>query len=158
MAKGELTRLLRACSNQEIYEEVSGKLLSSLEERGYPIDLLQRTLSSVPFSNRAKLLAGEKNDRQAYDTFLKVKYSPDLDTRKLRQIITPKETERNEVPKQCLSLNRGTNLSKKLVRAKLKHFLDPPKSTIPITIEVTKPRESNSMPCGNPSCNVAGHL
>ena len=79
LTKGELTRLLKACSDRETYKKVSDKLLLALTERGYPNHSLRKTLNEVPFENRIKILEKVKDDKQTYDTFLKVKYSPDLD-------------------------------------------------------------------------------
>ena len=56
------------------------------------------------------------------------------------------------VPNPCLCLSKSDNLAKKLVRAKLNQCQDPPKSTSPITINVTKPNQGNSMPCDTPDC------
>ena len=42
LAKGEFTRLLRACSDEETYNKVSDKLLKALKERRYPNHLLQK--------------------------------------------------------------------------------------------------------------------
>ena len=131
LVKGELTRLLRACSNEETYTNVSGKLFKALIERGYPNNMLRKTLQQVPFSIRDNVLKGSQKTSQTYDTFLKVKYSPDLDTKALNRIISPNSQERAKIPNPCLSLNRMDNLSRTLVRAKLKQYPDPPKSTNP---------------------------
>ncbi len=151
LAKGELTRLLRACSNEETYINVSNKLLKALKERGYPNHLLQNTLQQVPFQNRDILLMQRKGERQNYDTFLKVSYTLDLDTKSLRQILKPNEGE-EKIPDPCLSLSKTDNLAKTLVRAKLKQYPDPPTSTTPITIEFTESKEGNSTPCGVHGC------
>ena len=74
LVKGELTRLLRACSNEETYNTVSDKILKTLEARGYPNHLLQKTLQQVSFHNREHLLKTGKEVRQMYDTFFKVSY------------------------------------------------------------------------------------
>jgi hypothetical protein len=103
---------------------------------------LQRTLQQVPFQNRDKLLQGGKESRPKYDTFLKVNYTPDLDTKSLRKIIKPTGKERGKVPTACLSLTKTENLKKKLVRAKLKQYPNPPTSTVPITIQITKQTQS----------------
>lgn len=158
LTKGELTRLLRACSSEETYRHVSDKLLRALRERGYPNNLLQRTLQQVPFSSRNRLLEGEKKNRQTYDTFLRVTYSPYLDTRTLSKIIQPNDKEKGKVPNPCLSLSKTDNLAKTLVRAKLKQYPDPPKATTPITIKVTKPKECNSTPCKTPGCKCCAAI
>ena len=65
---------------------------------------------------------------------------------------TPKEHEKTQVPTQCLSLTRTDNLAKTLVRAKLKQYPNPPKSTTPITIKFSESNTSNSIPCQTPGC------
>ena len=149
LTKGELTRLLRACSDRETYKKVSDKLLLALTERGYPNHLLRKTLDEVPFENGTKILEKVKDDKQTYDT---VKYSPDLDVDSIRTVLKTKDHEKGRVPNPCLSLSRRDNIAKRLVRAKLKECPDPPKSTNPMTIKITKPGSGNSMPCGNPGC------
>ena len=164
LVKGELTRLLRACSDQEAYERVTNKLLAAFKDRGYPNYLLQTTLQQVPFLDRARILNKRMvdrqpiNDRQIYDTFFKVNYTPDLDTRSLRQIIKPTTQEEGNVPKPCLCLSKTDNLAKILVRAKLKNYPDPPKLTTPITIQITKPGRGNSMPCEVPGCQCCATM
>ena len=158
LIKGELTRLLRACSSQETYNRVADKLLTALKERGYPNYLLQKTLQEVPFQNRDKLLVTEKDVKQTYDTFFKVSYTPNLDTRSLRKILRPNNQEAGKIPNPCLSLSKTDNLAKALVRAKLKQYPDPPKSTTPITIQISKPGKGNSMPCGSRGCKCCATI
>jgi hypothetical protein len=56
----------------------------------HPNPMLQRTLQQVPFESRNELLEGSnKENKQEYDTFLKVNYTPDLDTQSLRNILKP---------------------------------------------------------------------
>ena len=143
LIKGELTRLLRACSDKETFENVSNKLLKALAERGYPNQLLQDTLQQVPFERRTKILEGKEKEEIKYDTFFKIDYTPDLNTKKLRQIIQPHKDEGSNIPHPCVSLKKKDNLAKKLVCAKLKGFKPPPSSTTPITIEATKPKKKN---------------
>ena len=152
LVKGELTRLLRSCSNEETYDMVSDKILKTLKARGYPNHLLQKTLQQVPFQHREKLLKTMKENKQTYDTFFKVSYTSKLDTRSLRKILRPNDHEIGKVPNPCLSLSKTDNIAKTLVRAKLKQYPDPPISTDPITIKVTKPDTNNSIPCKSIGC------
>ena len=50
--KGEALRLLRTKSSKKIFEEQIQNLNSRLQERGYPENLVERTLSEVQFENR----------------------------------------------------------------------------------------------------------
>ena len=152
LVKGELSRLLRASSSEDTYRVVTEKILKAFRERGYPKDTLDKISKQVPFNSRDKLLTGEKKHKQAYDTFLSIKHTPDLDTKAIRQILKPNAQEEKKVPIPCLSMKKTNNLATKLVRAKLKQYPDPPKSESPITIEFTKLPEGNSMPCCNPGC------
>ena len=162
LIKGELTRLLRACSDKETFENVSNKLLKALAERGYPNQLLQDTLQQVPFERRTKILEGKEKEEIKYDTFFKIDYTPDLNTKKLRQIIQPHKDEGSNIPHPCVSLKKKDNLAKKkLVCAKLKGFKPPPSSTTPITIEATKPKKKikkKSIPCKNHGCKCCNAI
>ena len=91
LIKGELTRLLRACSDERTYKKAADVILSKFKKRGYPNSLLQRILQQVPFQNRTELFNREKEVKQTYDTFFKINYTPDLDTRSLRKILQPHE-------------------------------------------------------------------
>ncbi len=89
-----------------------------------------------------------------------VLYTPDLDTRQLKTLITPSEVKEN-TPKPCLSLKRTKNLGQMLVRAKLKDVIDPPMSTEAITINRSPYLDGRSAMCGTfrCKCNVqkGGH-
>ena len=50
--KGEALRLLRTNSSKNIFEEKIQNFKTRLRERGYPKNLVQRTLSEVQFENR----------------------------------------------------------------------------------------------------------
>ena len=62
------------------------------------------------------------------------------------------------VPKPCLCLCKTDNLSRILVRAKLKNCQDPPKLTTPLSIQITKPGRGNSMPCEVPGCQCCATM
>jgi hypothetical protein len=66
--------------------------------------------------------------------------------------LRPTNEEKGKIPIPCLSLTKADNIAKKLVRAKLKEYPNPPTSTDPITIEPTKYNKGNSMPCRKPGC------
>ena len=154
LVKGELTRLLRACSNEQTYEHTTHKILQAFKDRGYPDDMLQRILQSVPFTNRTALLQQNKKENQPEQStsFLKVNYTPSLNTSSLREILKPNHLEKNKMPNPRLCLTTPKNIHKSLVRAKLKQFQNPPTSKDPITIRKTKSEEGNSTPCGIKGC------
>jgi len=149
LVKGELTRLLRNCSDEETYKQVSDKIL---KDRGYPNNILQHTLKQVPFTHRTELLNRNKESKTNHDTFLKVNYTPNLDTMALRKILKPTRREKGKVPNPCLSLSKGKSIAKKLVRAKLKQYPNPPISTNPTVIKTAVYEGNNSMPCRTADC------
>ncbi len=150
--KGELTRLLRASSDPEIYTTIQEKLRTEFRNRGYPNKLIQQVIDSVPHNNRQDTLTQTNKQTKEYDTFLVVEYSEDLDVKKLKSILTPQPQETEHVPKPCLSLKRKRNLRQHLVRAKLKDCSEPPKSDTPITIAITADLKGHSAGCNNSGC------
>ena len=153
LVKGELTRLLRACSDELTYEQTTHKILQAFKDRGCPNYMLQRTLQSVPFTERTNLLMNKKENKTVQNSsFLKVNYTPSLNTKTLRKILKPNNLEENKITNPRLCLTTPQNISKSLVRAKLKQFPNPPTSKAPITIEITKPGNKNSNPCHTLGC------
>ncbi len=98
LIKGELTRLLRACSNENTYIEVADKMTKAFRERGYPKKLIKRVQDSVPYSNRINLIQERNRPPCTYDTFLVIQFTPDLDVNEMRSIIKPTITEEAHVP------------------------------------------------------------
>ncbi len=56
LIKGELTRLLRACSDEQQYSLIKNKILVIFKQRGYPHHLIYQAIYSVPFNKRGELL------------------------------------------------------------------------------------------------------
>ena len=152
LLKGELIRLLRACSDETEYNKVKFKLYRAFKDRGYPSSLIKKVQESVPYSFRQQALGDKQNAPCPYQTFLVIDYTPDLDVRKLNTILKPTTEEEEWVPKPCLSLRKTKDLGKILVRAKLKGILDPLKSTDSITIRITPNLNGCSAACGYPAC------
>ena len=152
LIKGELTRLLRACSDESEYNNVKSKLYRAFRDRGYPSSLIKKVQESVPHSSRQQALRDKQEAPCPYQTFLVVDYTPDLDVRRLNTLLRPTTEEEEWVPKPCLSLRKTNDLGKVLVRAKLKGMQDPPKSTDPIIITITPNLDGRSAACGQPAC------
>ncbi len=144
LIKGELTRLLRACSDINEYTLVQQKLYTEFRSRGYPDYLLRQTLNSMPHSERTNTLNNTKQSESNYETFLVLEYTQDLDIGTLRSILRPRPEEEQHIPKPCLSLH--------LVRAKIKNCTEPVKSTKLITIPITPDMNGHSAGCNNPNC------
>ena len=56
IVKGEVTRILRACSSPEIFKDIKRKLVCHFIARGYPSSLVKRVAHGIPFSRRLSLL------------------------------------------------------------------------------------------------------
>jgi len=152
LVKGELTRLLRACSDTDEYSRILSKMYKIFRERGYPAHLIKSVQELVPFSKRQEILHKPERPPCPYETFLVMDYTPDLDLPKLRSLLKPTEAEEAHVPKPCLSLRKTSNLSKTLVRAKLKQAKDPPTSDLPVRIQATPNLTGQSAGCATPGC------
>ena len=150
--KGELTRLLRACSDPSVYEEIQLKMSCIFRDRKYPSKVVREAIASVPFTSRQGLLNPNTVKECTYETFMVLPYTPDLDVPKLRTIINREPTETESVPRPCLSLNRKKNVRQTIVRAKIRGTKDPPISTEPIKIPWTPSLRGNSAKCGRWGC------
>lgn len=152
LIKGELTRLLRACSNQGTFDKVIDKMTTIFRDRGYPKSLITRMVQTVPYSVRPQVLSPTNRPPCDYDTFLVTHYTKDLDIKQLRGILKPTLSEQAHVPKPCLSLKKTNNFKNYLVRAKLKHSTDPPMSQTELRIPVTPNLEGHSAGCATSGC------
>ncbi len=152
LLKGELTRLLRACSNKEEYIKTTDKICQAFRERNYPPSLIKSVRESVPYENRPQTLLQTDRGPCPFDTFLVVEYTPDLDTKSLQTSLKPTTAENEHIPKACLSMKIPKNLSKLLVRAKLKNCTNPPVSMTPVIIPITPSLDGSSAGCGLPNC------
>ncbi len=152
LIKGELTRLLRACSDKDEYVKIQEKMYTEFRHRGYPGYLITQVIDSLPHHNREQLLKDKLAQDTKYETFLVLEYTDDLDVKKLRSIIQPLPEEAEHVPKPCLSLKRKKNLKQFLVRAKLKNQTEPIQSSKPMTIPITADFNGHSAGCNNNGC------
>ncbi len=151
LIKGELTRLLRACSDRDEYNIIQHKMYQAFKDRGYPPHLIKRVQATVPFEKRREILLGKSKEDCPYDTFLIMEYTPDLDIKTIRESLKLSENDES-IPKPCLSLKKTKNIRKKLVRAKVKHVEDPPQSKEPIAIPTTPNLDGCSAGCATPGC------
>ena len=152
LIKGEMTRLLRACSSESDYHKTRDKLYKVLRDRGYPNYLIKKVQEEVPYAHRCNVIKEKQSKPCSYDTFLVTEYTPDLDTKKLKRIIRPRPEEKEHIPKPCLSLKKSKTLGKSLVRAKLKKQPDLPISTDRIIITTTPNLNGHSASCGINAC------
>lgn len=151
LIKGELTRLLRVCSDEQEYDKVQQKMQETFTDRGYPKSLIRKIQQKVPFSKRQTLLSKTKPPCP-YDTFLVTEFTTDLDVKTLKSTLKLRPEEEDFVPKPCLSLKKTKNFRKILVKAKLREFDDPVKSTTPIKIPLTPNLKGHSAGCNTHGC------
>ena len=99
LIKGELTSLLRACSDETEYNKTKSKLFRAFRDRGYPASIIQKVQESVPYAYRQQALCDNQVVPCPYQTFLVVEYTPDLDVRGINTIIRSTTEEEQWVPK-----------------------------------------------------------
>ncbi len=152
LVKGEFTRLLRACSDNTEYTKTVNKISEAFIDRGYPKNLIKQVRDSVPYQNRPQILQQTVRGPCQYDTFFVMEYTPDLDVHYIKTNLRPTTEEENHIPRSCLSMKVPKNISKSLVRSKLKDCPDPPKAVTPITIPMTPNLDGCSAGCGTHAC------
>ena len=74
-----MTRLLRACFDENTHAQIQTKMHDIFLDRGYPHTLVSRVMHSVKFSDRADKLRDRSREECQYDTFLVTECSPDMD-------------------------------------------------------------------------------
>ena len=121
---GEALRLLRTSSTKETFEEKIKYFEPRLIERGYPKNLVQRTLSEVIFGNRKQALQQKPRTNKRILPFV-TQYHPSVTN--LKQILMEnwhlieRQPLLREIYKEppLISYKRGRSLKDILVRAKL---------------------------------------
>ncbi len=152
LIKGEMTRLLRACSDEQVYRQIQKKMYDILRDRNYPPYLIRDVQRQVGYHTRPNIITQKEREQCPYDTFLVTEYTPDLDVKKLKSIIRPNPTEEGHVPRPCLSLKKTKTLGNTLVRAKVKGQPKLPETTQEIVITTTPNLEGQSACCGIAGC------
>ena len=56
LIKGELTRLLRACSSKMEYSKTKDKMYKAFRDRGNPAHVIQNVIETVPYEHREQAL------------------------------------------------------------------------------------------------------
>ena len=124
--KGEALRLLRTNSTKATFEEKIRRFESRLIERGYPKNLVQRTLSEVIFENRKQALQQKPHTNKTILPFV-TQYHPSVtNLKQIRMknwhlIHVERQSLLREIYKEppLISYKRGRSLKDILVRAKL---------------------------------------
>ena len=121
---GEALRLLRTSSTKATFEEKIKHFESRVIERGYPKNIVQRTLSEVIFENRKQALQQKPRTNKRILPFV-TQYHPSVTS--LKQILMEnwhlieRQPLLREIYKEppLISYKRGRSLKDILVRAKL---------------------------------------
>ncbi len=101
-----MTRLLRACSDEQMYAQIQKKMYDIFRDRNYPSHLIRDVQRQVSYHTRPNIITQKEREQCPYNTFLVTEYTPDLDVKKLKSIIRPNPTEEGHVPRPCLSLKK----------------------------------------------------
>ena len=122
--KGEALRLLWTNSTKATFEEKIRHFQSRLIERGYPKNLVQRTLSEVIFENRKQALQQEPHTNKTILPFVTQYHQSVTNLKQIRMKnshLIERQSLLGEIYKEppLISYKRGRSLKDILVRAKL---------------------------------------
>lgn len=106
LIKGEMTRLLRSCSDESVYKEIQLKMYHIFRDRGYPSKMIKDIQESIPYSNRPTILQDKQKEKAQNDTFLIMDYTPHIKPSTIKEILKPTPEETGKVPKPCLGFRR----------------------------------------------------
>ena len=107
--KGKALTLLRTISSKKIFEELIQNFKSHLRERGYPKNLVQRTLSEAQFKNRKLALLKKTTEKQTNLAF--------------RYTVPPSSDELETNPHERMAFNRATTIGSKKSKKPAPHIL-----------------------------------
>ena len=122
--KGEALRLLRTNSSTATFEENISNFNTRLLARGYPCNLIERTLSEIKFTERDLALKQDNKNKQEILPFV-TQYEPSVPNIKKILIknwhIIQNQPRLREIFKEppITSFRKGKSLKVMLVRAKL---------------------------------------
>lgn len=122
--KGEALRLLRTNSSKALFEENINNFKSRLSDRGYPKNVVEKTLIEVKFEERKYALQEKQKVRKNILPFV-TQYNPSVPNLKKvlmsKWHIIEKQPLLREVFREppIISYKRGRSLKDILVRAKL---------------------------------------
>lgn len=154
IVKGELTRILRACSSEVTFTKCKLKMLEHFRNRGYPRAVTEEIGRTVSFTNRHRLLEDteeeEDEEPETMPPLIIMPYDPYKDNKEVREAIKPPEGKDITVPMICYTKNK--DLARNLVRARLPHTQKPLSNPTPVLITHSPTFKSCSTPCSKPLC------
>lgn len=150
LIKGEMTRILRATSNQTLFQEAKTKIARALIQRGYPRKLVKDIGNTIKFEDRNAVLQHRNKDQLDTEPPAFVcTYHPQISRRELRAALQPPE-DIPLVPRICYKRNK--NIADKVVRARLKNTATPSKGHRKVALTSTLTWRLASAPCGQTNC------
>lgn len=155
VANGELTRMLRASTDEATYNQHAKKITTMMKKRNYPNTILTEALRRNPFSRRPETLVDKTAEETEKPNFI-VQYSDIVPTSQLREAIKPEPTSSLQTPR--IAYKKGTTLSSILVRARIPRTDKPPVSEQGITLRHSPSFKNPSTPCGAPLCKCCKHM
>lgn len=147
IARGELTRMLRASSDETTFNKSARFIISKLRARGYPAALLNNALSDLRFNDRADKLTPREPQQERPLPFI-LPYSDRVPRLSLKQVL-------NSGPphiRPTMAFTKGKTTANHLVRARLSKTRRPPQSKTKITIRQLPTFSAASTPCRTPLC------
>lgn len=153
IVKGEFIRVLRACSDEETFKANKRKLSRHLQQRGYPINVLEDISNSIPFKDRDLHLQDKPKETEQPPAFV-CNYNPQINTKELKEALQPPIDELQ--PRICYKRNK--NLSNHIVRARLAQTDKPPRGEKKVALKNTLTWRLNSAPCGKKNCVCCGFM
>lgn len=156
VVKGELTRILRACSDEEEWRKVSHRLMEKFVARGYPRTMLNTISAQVPHTSRHEVLKEKKKAPGERVPFITT-HSDRIPKSEISRALKPS----GEIPPPpLLCFKVEGHLSKKLVRARLRSSAQPPAGgeEPKLPTRVLLGRDTSSQPCGRPNCSCCNMM
>lgn len=148
IVRGELTRTLRASSDEGTFEQTARLLGNKFTARGYPMHLVSKTLQEVPFSSRAEKLEEKQPSTETLTPFI-TPHSDQVPRAELTKALQPPEGD--NPPTLCFT--KGRDVASSLVRARLRGNTRPTRVGQEVVMAKHTPIfASYSVPCGTTLC------
>lgn len=150
LVKGEVIRTLRASSSEGAFLSTTKLLARHIVQRGYPRKLVRDVLGDISFEDRKEALAERALETSMQPPAFVCAFHPQIGHRLLKAAICPPESTGIPVPRICY--RRNTNISDRLVRARVRGSEAPKKGDLKISLRKTLTWRICSSPCGNKNC------
>ena len=146
VVRGELTRILRASSDQHTFDNNKKFLLSQFRARGYPKSLTDHVAQGITFQNRQATLLDKPPPQLDRPPFITL-YSSQVTPKQIADTLKPPPGLQQPV----LCFRKDKSIASQLVRARLKGA-KPPLDLNRMAIKTKPYFGSHSRPCSTPGC------